>query len=100
MQIDDALPPRLLGAFSLRLLASIKHLGDEAWGSNLQRDMSARLGRDVAIGQLYLTLSRLSDHGLVSSRTIAAQPVPGGRAKKLFQLEDRGEQALATVAEV
>lgn len=98
--VDDVLPQRLLGAFSLRLLASIKHLGDQAWGSNLQRDMSERLGRKVAIGQLYLTLSRLCDHGLVSSSTLAAQPVQGGRAKKLFRLEERGERALATVSDL
>lgn len=90
----SAIPSRLIGGFSLRLLASIKQLGDRAWGANLQRDLSQRLGREVAIGQLYLTLSRLTDHGLISFKLLDPEPVQGGRAKKLFQLEASGEQAL------
>lgn len=90
----SAIPSRLIGGFSLRLLASIKQLGDRAWGANLQRDLSQRLGREVAIGQLYLTLSRLADHGLVSFKLLDPEPVQGGRAKKLFRLEASGEQAL------
>ncbi|WP_363284327.1 helix-turn-helix transcriptional regulator [uncultured Sphingomonas sp.] len=92
-----AIPDRLLGSFSLRLLASIERLGDRATGANLLVDLSEKLGRDVAIGQLYLTLARLSDHGLISSEILNSEPVKGGRRKKLFKLETSGKRALNTM---
>jgi hypothetical protein len=89
---------RLIGPFSLRLLASIQRLGDRAWGANLQRDLSEMLGRDVAIGQLYTALSKLTDQGLISFWQTDPEPVQGGRSKKVFRLEALGAQALESAA--
>jgi hypothetical protein len=89
---------RLIGPFSLRVLASIQRLGDRAWGANLQRDLSEMLGRDVAIGQLYLALSKLVDQQLISFRHTKPEPVQGGRSKKIFQLEVLGAQVLGSAA--
>lgn len=89
---------RLVGPFSLRVLASIQRLGDRAWGANLQRDLSEMLGRDVAIGQLYLALSKLVDQRLVSFRQTKPEPVQGGRSKKVFQLEVLGARVLGDAA--
>lgn len=85
---------RLIGPFSLRVLASIQRLGNRAWGANLQRDLSEMLGREVAIGQLYLALSKLVDQQLISFRHTKPEPVQGGRSKKIFQLEALGAQVL------
>lgn len=56
------------------------------------------LGRDVAIGQLYLALSKLVDQRLVSFRHTEPEPVQGGRSKKVFQLEALGAQVLEDAA--
>lgn len=89
---------RDLGSFEVRLLAAINHLRDEAWGSNLQRNLSQVLGRDVAIGQLYLALSRLEERGLIASEIVDPKPVRGGRSKKVFRLETPGVRALESLA--
>jgi len=56
------------------------------------------LGRDVAIGQLYLALSKLVDQQLISFRHTKPEPVQGGRSKKIFQLEVLGAQVLGNAA--
>lgn len=91
------IPSRLLGAFSLTLLAVLKQRGEGISGADLQRELSQRSGRQVAIGQLYLTLQRLADHGLISFETTDPERVQGGRRKKLFKLEASGERALDNI---
>jgi len=91
------IPSRLLGAFSLTLLAVLKQRGEGISGADLQRELSHRSGRQVAIGQLYLTLQRLADHGLISFETTDPERVQGGRRKKLFKLEASGERALDNI---
>ncbi|MBA1139359.1 PadR family transcriptional regulator [Mesorhizobium neociceri] len=83
-----------LGPFELRLLASINRLRDVAWGSKLQAELSRSLGRDVAVGQLYLALSKLERKGFISSEIVDPEPVRGGRSKKVFRLETPGARAL------
>jgi DNA-binding PadR family transcriptional regulator len=56
------------------------------------------LGRDVAIGQLYLALSKLVDQQLISFRHTKPEPVRGGRSKKIFQLEALGAKVLGNAA--
>jgi DNA-binding PadR family transcriptional regulator len=87
-----------VGPFELRLLASINVLRSEAWGSNLQRHLSKSLGRDVAIGQLYLALARLEQKGFISSTQRDPEPRKGGRSKKVFRLEASGVRALENTA--
>lgn len=91
---------RSAGSFELTLLSSINALRNEAWGSNLQRHTSRFLGRDVAIGQLYLALARLEQKGLISSEQKDPEPVRGGRSKKVFKLEAPGARALENMAAV
>lgn len=90
---------RELGSFELKLLASINKLRDHAWGSNLQADISQLVGRDVAIGQLYLALSKLEKKGMISADKKDPEPVRGGRSKKVFRLETPGAKALARTVE-
>lgn len=89
---------REVGPFELRLLASINGLRDQAWGSKLRRDLSDDLGRDVAIGQLYLALSRLERDGFIASEKMDPEPIRGGRSKKVFRLEAPGVRALERTA--
>jgi PadR family transcriptional regulator PadR len=90
----------VVGPFELRLLASINSLRDQAWGSKLQVELSRILGRDVAVGQLYLALSKLEQRGFISSEQLNPEPVRGGRSKKVFRLEAPGARALERTAAV
>ncbi|NSZ11097.1 hypothetical protein G6L61_04905 [Agrobacterium fabrum] len=88
-----------LGPFELKILASINKLRDQAWGSKLHGELSQLLGRDVAIGQIYLALSKLERKGMISADIKDPEPIRGGRSKKVFRLETPGAKALArTVA--
>jgi PadR family transcriptional regulator, regulatory protein PadR len=89
-----------LGSFELKLLASINKLREAAWGSKLQAELSELLGRNVAIGQLYLSLSKLERKGLISSELKDPEPIRGGRSKKVFRLETSGARALARTAAI
>lgn len=89
-----------LGSFELKLLATINKLREQAWGSKLQSELSQLLGRDVAIGQLYLALSKLEKKGMISADVRDPEPVRGGRSKKVFRLEAPGARALARTAAI
>lgn len=91
---------REVGTFEVTLLASIRALKETAWGSNLQRHLSSTLGRDVAVGQLYLALSKLERRGFISSKTIDPEPTRGGRRKKVFHLEASAVEALDRISAV
>jgi len=89
-----------LGSFELKLLATINKLREEAWGSKLQAELSQLLGRDVAVGQLYLALSKLERKGMISADAKNPEPIRGGRTKKVFRLEAPGAKALARTAAI
>ena len=86
----------LLGSLEYIVLLALVHLGDDAYGLSVRREIEARTGRDISIGAVYSTLERLQAKGYVSSRTGDATPERGGRAKRHFRIEATGEQALRT----
>ena len=86
--------------FELTLLATIRSLGLKSWGSKLQAELSKILSRDVAIGQLYLALTKLERKGMISFVQTNPEPVRGGRSKKVFHLEASGVQALENIAAI
>ncbi len=56
-----------LGAFEEIVLLALVHLGDNAYGMTIRREIEDRSGRTVSIGAVYSTLDRLESKGLVSS---------------------------------
>ena len=83
-----------LGEFELSLLIAVAHLGDEAYGLRIRREIQERTGRDVAIGALYTSLNRLEDKRFVVSEMSASLPQRGGRPRRHFELTKDGEEAL------
>ena len=59
----------LLGSLEYIVLLAVTHLGDEAYGMTVRREIESRTGRDLSIGAIYSTLERLEAKGLVSSYT-------------------------------
>ena len=74
-----------VGEFELYVMLALAHLGDEAYGVTIRREIEARTGRTIAIGAVYATLARLEEKGLVQFRISDPQPVQGGRARKYLQ---------------
>src|SRR3954465_7448321 len=83
-----------VGEFELYVLLALAHLGDDAYGVTIRREIEGRTGREIAIGAVYATLSRLEDKGLVRFRISDPQPVQGGRSRKYFMLTAAGHRAL------
>ena len=83
-----------VGSLEYIVLLALIHLGEDAYGLSVRREIEARTGRDISIGAVYSTLERLQAKGYVSSRTGDATPERGGRAKRHFRIEAAGEQAL------
>jgi PadR family transcriptional regulator len=79
-----------LGEFELMILLTIIHLGEEAYGVPISRQLERYRGRDVAVGSVYAALERLENKGLVSSNLGDPTPERGGKAKRFFQITNEG----------
>jgi PadR family transcriptional regulator, regulatory protein PadR len=85
---------RYLGELELMLLLAIVHLGDEAYGVPLAKELTARRSREVSLGSVYAALDRLELKGLVSSRLGESTRERGGRAKRYFKVTEQGLRAV------
>ena len=83
-----------VGEFELYVLLAIAHAGDEAYGVAIRQEIERRTGREVSIGAVHATLTRLEDKGLVRFRVSEPQPVPGGKRRKFFRLTPAGARAV------
>ena len=87
--------PTYIAEFEELVLLAILKLGSNAYGVAIQ-DALEDAGRNVTVGALYTTLSRLEDKGLVSSWLAEPSTERGGRAKKYFKVLGAGSRALRT----
>jgi len=55
-----------LGELELMILLTVIHLGDEAYGVPICRELEKHRGREVAVGSIYAALERLERKGLVT----------------------------------
>jgi DNA-binding PadR family transcriptional regulator len=87
--------PDSIGQFEQLVLTAILSLRDDAYGVTIHEKVSQLAQpRQVSLGAVYVTLDRLEDKGLVSSRLSDPTPERGGRAKRCYRLEALGERAL------
>jgi PadR family transcriptional regulator PadR len=87
--------PDSLGQFEQLVLTAILTLREDAYGVSIHAK-AEELSRpkSVSLGAVYVTLDRLEDKGLVTSRLSDPTPERGGRAKRCYQLEALGERTL------
>ncbi|HEY7474193.1 MAG TPA: helix-turn-helix transcriptional regulator [Vicinamibacterales bacterium] len=88
-----------LGEFEQSVLLAIAHLGDDAYGVSVRREIERRTQRSIAVGALYTALDRLERKGYVSSRMSEPTPERGGRSKRHFRLRAAGAAALRQARE-
>jgi PadR family transcriptional regulator, regulatory protein PadR len=84
----------LLGTFEHWILMTLVRLRDNAYGRTIHQELEDRLGRAIALGQVYVTLERLETKGLVQSSLGGATATRGGRVKRYFAISDAGRAAL------
>ena len=83
-----------LGEFEIYVMLALSHLDPEAYGVTIRQEITSRTGREIAIGAVYATLSRLEEKGLVAHTLSDPLPIPGGRTRKHFVLTPAGARAL------
>jgi DNA-binding PadR family transcriptional regulator len=89
-----------LGEFEQVVLLAVVRLGDDAYGTNIRREIEARTARRVTIGAIYVTLDRLTEKGYVRAREGAPSAERSGRARRFFNLTPAGVAALEAVREL
>jgi len=88
-----------LGTFEQLVLTAVLALDDRAYGVTIHaRVKELAHPRNASLGAVYVTLDRLEDKLLVSSRLSDPTPERGGRAKRCYRLEAAGERALRDAA--
>ncbi|MGA8743536.1 MAG: helix-turn-helix transcriptional regulator, partial [Terracidiphilus sp.] len=75
-----------LGEFELMLLLAVIHLGEDAYGVPISRELEKHRGKDVAVGSVYAALERLEAKGLIISMLGDPTPERGGKAKRFFRI--------------
>ena len=88
--------PQALGEFEQLVLFALVHLGPDAYGATVRREIESRTGREVAISAVYTTLERLEGKGFVCSRVGEPTAERGGRRRRHFELLPAGARALKT----
>lgn len=83
-----------LAEFELLVMLALARLDADASGAAIRHEIEENSGREVAVGALYATLSRLGDKGLVSFSISNPRPTRGGRSRKCFRLTQAGRDAV------
>jgi PadR family transcriptional regulator PadR len=83
-----------LGEFEQFVLFALLKLKDAAYGAAVRSEIEDRTGRNVNSGAAYITLERLENRGLVSSRWGEPTGERGGRRRRYYRLEPAGATAL------
>jgi len=84
-----------LSEFEHLILAAALHLGDDAYGAALMREIEERTARKVLAGTVYLSVQRLEDKGFVSCTVGEPDESRGGRPKRYVTPTPAGVRALA-----
>lgn len=79
-----------LGEFELMILLAVLHLGDEAYGVPISRELEKQRGKEVSVGSVYAALERLEAKGLIGSTLGEPTPERGGKAKRYFHVTRAG----------
>lgn len=87
-------PASPLGEFELLVLLAAIALGDAAYPVAIANDIESRTGRKASRTAVLITLERLEDKDLVTSRYGDPTPERGGRPKRFFKPNARGLQAV------
>ncbi len=83
-----------LGELEQLTLLAVVRLRDVAYSISVLEELGDVAGRSLDRATAYVTLQRLEDKGLLSSRLGDPTPERGGRAKRYYRLTAVGERAL------
>lgn len=83
-----------IGEFEELVLLTIASLGEEAYGVSIKENIEKRSDRDISIGALHSTITRLEEKGLIKSWLGEPTQERGGRRKRFFEITHQGKLSL------
>lgn len=94
------MPSELLAEFELLVMLAALRLGrDEAYTVSIAHDITRRTGRSVRRANVYTTLQRLEEKGLISTALGESRPTRGGKPRRLVTVQPAGIDALRTTTQ-
>ena len=84
----------MLGELEQVVLLGVLRVGKDAYGVPVHDEIQRRAGRDLTLGTIYKTLTRLEDKGLVASYIGAPTAERGGRRTRCYTVTAAGKRAL------
>ncbi len=84
----------MLGDLEQLVLLALLRVGDGAYGVPIHAELRQSARRDVTLGTIYKTLSRLEDKGFVRSFEGAPTSQRGGRRTRCFAMTATGRRTL------
>jgi DNA-binding PadR family transcriptional regulator len=84
----------IVGEFEQLVLLALVRLGNGAYGASIRREIRERTGRDVSVGTVYMALGRLEDKKMIVPYVGLPTHQRGGRRRKHYLIDKRGELAL------
>lgn len=88
-----------LGEFEELVLTMAGILQEEAYGNAIVTEIRERVGREVNLSAVHVTLYRLEDKGFVKSKMGGSTNVRGGRRKRIFTVTNAGLSMLRAMKE-
>jgi PadR family transcriptional regulator PadR len=89
-----------LGEFEQLVLLAIMQLDGEVYGVPIVDEIERRTGRSVAAAAVYVTLRRLEEKGLLSSKMSAPTAERGGKARRCVKVTAAGLESLREARQV
>ena len=89
-----------IGEFEELVLLTIASLGDDAYGVSIKEIIEKRTDRDISIGALHATITRLEEKNYLKSWLGDPTQERGGRRKRFFEVTTEGKQALHAIKEL
>jgi DNA-binding PadR family transcriptional regulator len=84
----------MLGELEQLVILGVLHAGEDAYGVPVHDEIQRRAERDLTLGTIYKTLTRLEDKGLVTSRIGEPTAQRGGRRTRCYSVTPAGRRAL------
>ena len=89
----------MLGELEQLVILGVLHAGRDAYGVPVHDEIQRRAGRDLTLGTIYKTLSRLEEKGYVRSFEGAPTAQRGGRRTRCFAMTPVGRRTLRAAME-
>jgi PadR family transcriptional regulator PadR len=84
----------MLGELEQLVLLAVIRVGKDAYGVPVHDEIQQRAGRDLTLGTIYKTLSRLEEKGLASSYIGEPTTERGGRRTRCYVVTAAGKRSL------